>query len=76
MFSASDTPPGKEYSERDQNQPEDEDNRDQKEDDDADIGIARVPSKLDWEDEQPREAGGSHQGDAQHAHPMTGEQHG
>ncbi len=44
-------------------------------DDDADVGIAGVSSKLDWECEQPGEAGRRHQGDTQHAHPMTGEQH-
>ncbi len=70
-----DAPPGKEDPESDQHETQDEDNRDHKKDDDADVGIAGVPSKLGWQSKQPREASGGYQRDAQHADPMTGEQH-
>jgi len=48
VLSPEDAPPCKEYPECDQDEAEDEDNRDQKKDDDADVGIAGVPSKLNW----------------------------
>ena len=75
MFGDTDAPPGKKHPERDQDEAEDEDDRDQKEDDDADVGIAGVPSNLSGQNEQPREARGGYQRDAQHADPVTGEQH-
>jgi hypothetical protein len=46
MFGATDAPPGKEHAKRDQDEAGNEDNRDQNKDNDADVGIAGVPSKL------------------------------
>src|SRR5271165_1058595 len=70
-----DAPPGKEDSERDQYQAEDEDNWDDNKDHNADVWVAGVASKLDGQNEQPGEPSGGHQRDTQHADPVTEEEY-
>src|SRR5271167_2782080 len=75
FLGAFDAPPGKEDSERDQYQAQNEDNWDDNKDHNADVWVAGVASKLHWQNEQPGEAGGGHQRDAQHADPVAEEQY-
>ncbi|HVO64708.1 MAG TPA: hypothetical protein VMT53_27550 [Terriglobales bacterium] len=60
LLVAFDAPPRQEDSERDQYEADDEDNRDYEKDHYADVGVAGVASKLDWQNEEPGKAGGRH----------------
>jgi len=64
LLGAYNASPRQEDSERDQYEAEDENHWDDEKDNYADVWVAGVASKLDWQNEQPGKTGGRHEGDA------------